>query len=316
MYHEPAKEYWKGRIDSTSDKDSFRFHQTISLETTENMDTEEKTIALIGFECEEGVRRNKGRLGAKEAPNKIRNFLSNMPSSVLGGYSLSDVGNVSCEGENMEKAQMELGVHLKKIYSQNAVPIVIGGGHETLFGHYLGARCHLQKEARLGIINIDAHFDMRQEKQPSSGTMFRQILETDENAGYLCIGIQPFSNTNALFQTADELGCRYFLENDVKENMDAVFQAIDAFSADYDAIIFTLCTDSISASEAPGVSAPAAFGLSVSDVRKLLSYIASKDNTISFDISEVNPALDENDRTSRLGAALITEVIHAFSKKN
>ncbi|WP_077601786.1 formimidoylglutamase [Oceanobacillus sojae] len=314
MYQAPASEYWKGREDSSTDRDSFRFHQTVSLETIQTLDNAEKRIALVGFECEEGVRRNKGRLGAKEAPNKIRTFLSNIPSSVLGNYSLTDTGNVSCEGKNMEKAQMELGVHVEKLLAKKTIPIIIGGGHETFFGHYLGARSFLKKEARLGIINIDAHFDMRKDELPSSGTMFRQILEIDENADYLCIGIQPFSNTKALFQTADELGCSYFLENEVKENIHRIFQAIDQFSEDHDALIFTLCTDSISASEAPGVSAPAAFGLAVSDVRKLLNYIASKDNTISFDISEVNPAVDENDRTVRLGAALITEVMHTFSK--
>ncbi|GEN87703.1 formimidoylglutamase [Oceanobacillus sp. FSL W8-0428] len=314
MYQAPANEYWKGREDSSSDRNSFRFHQTVNLETIQTLDDAEKMIALVGFECEEGVRRNKGRLGAKEAPNKIRTFLSNMPSSVLGSYSLIDTGNIICEGRHMEKAQMELGVHVEKLLSKKAAPIIIGGGHETFFGHYLGARSYLKKEARLGIINIDAHFDMRRDMQPSSGTMFRQILESDKNANYLCIGIQPFSNTKALFQTADELGCSYFLENEVKGDIQRIFQAIDQFSADHDALIFTLCTDSISASEAPGVSAPAPFGLAVSDVRKLLNYIASKDNTISFDISEVNPAVDENDRTARLGAALITEVIHTFSK--
>ena len=85
-------------------------------------------------------------------------------------------------------------------------PIILGGGHETAYGHYLGVRNYIGKEAKLGIINIDAHFDLRPyNEQPSSGTMFRQILEQDENSSYLVLGIQRYGNTQALFDKADEL---------------------------------------------------------------------------------------------------------------
>lgn len=315
MYQTPTKEYWHGREDGISNIESFRFHQSVRLQGLDTIHSTEKTIALIGFECEEGVRRNKGRLGAKEAPNKIRTFLSNMPAYILNNYTLVDTGNISCEGKNMEKAQLELGVHVDKLLMQGTIPIIMGGGHETFYGHYLGVRSYLGKKARLGMINIDAHFDMRKGKEASSGTMFKQILESDNRADYLCIGIQPFSNTRELFRTAEELGCRYYLENEVKEDKNKIFQAIDQFSNNHDAIIFTLCMDSITASEAPGVSAPAALGLAASDVRNLLNHIASQANTLSFDLSEVNPAFDENDRTSRLGAALITEVVNTFTNK-
>ena len=59
---------------------------------------------------------------------------------------------------------------------------------------------HIGEDASLGIINIDAHFDLRSyEEQPSSGTMFRQILEHDENSSYFVLGIQRYGNTQELF---------------------------------------------------------------------------------------------------------------------
>ncbi|MDQ7861298.1 arginase family protein [Peribacillus frigoritolerans] len=55
----------------------------------------------------------------------------------------------------------------------------------------LGLGNPLDQKARLGIINIDAHFDMRPyENETSSGTMFKQILDEDQSCGYLCVGIQ------------------------------------------------------------------------------------------------------------------------------
>lgn len=316
MYKQPNREPWTGRTESETDMNSFRLHQIIDLQQDLNSTKIESAFCLIGFESDEGVKRNKGRIGAAQAPNHIRSFLASLPSTILKGNPLIDTGNITCEGNQLEKAQAELGEHVSKLLSGGGTPIILGGGHETLYGHYLGARGHLGKEASLGIINIDAHFDMREDETPSSGTMFRQILESDKNAGYLCLGIQPFGNTKSLFNIADRLGCIYLTEEEVTENKDnQVYQAIDQFVEKHDAIILTLCTDGIAASEAPGVSAPGPFGLPSKVVRKLLQYIVAKENTLSFDISEVNPLLDENDRTQRLAAYLIAEVLHHFNRK-
>ena len=43
-------------------------------------------------------------------------------------------------------------------------------------------------DASIGIINIDAHFDTRPDEPPTSGTMFREILDNDENVDYLVLG--------------------------------------------------------------------------------------------------------------------------------
>ena len=72
-------------------------------------------------------------------------------------------------------------------------PIIFGGGHETAYGHYLGVRKYIGEDASLGIINIDAHFDLRPyDEQPSSGTMFKQILEHDKIVAILS---SEFSDT-------------------------------------------------------------------------------------------------------------------------
>lgn len=315
IYTLPDKKYWNGRIDSDKDQNSFRLHQIVALKEVKELTENESAFGFIGFECEEGVRRNKGRLGAALAPNKIRQFLSSLP------YNLDkkpiDIGNVVCEGEALEKAQEELGQHISKLYNSSCTPIILGGGHETLYGHYLGARGHIGPDASLGIINIDAHFDMRKDPLSSSGTMFRQILEQDTNAGYLCIGIQEFGNTEALFQTADKLGCTYIYEEDVAANdFLQTFEKIDQFAAQHDFLILTLCTDSIISYAAPGVSAPSPFGLDPKTVKTLLRYIAAKNNLLSFDISEVNPLYDEGDRTVRLAAYLIAEVMRHFNKNH
>lgn len=306
---------WTGRTDHTERRSSFRYHQIVELVDLENLQpSKDSTCAIIGFECEEGVRRNQGRLGAVKAPNAIRQALASLPWKLKEGKRIIDVGNIQCQNEKLEDAQEELGLAVSKIFSKSATPIILGGGHETLYGHYLGVRKHIGNDASLGIINIDAHFDLRSyENQPSSGTMFRQILENDQNSQYFALGIQRFGNTQELFDKADELGAQYIYEEDMtEERMDDIITALDEFIEKQDYVMLTLCTDVLNAAFAPGVSAPSPFGLTPMVVRTLIRRVTARKKTLSFDICEVNPVLDENGRTVKLGAYLTNEAIMRF----
>src|SRR5699024_369391 len=158
-------------------------------------------FGVVGVGCDEGVRRNKGRVGAREGPDAIRKMLAKLPNHI-DATSIIDIGNIRCEGEDLDGAQAEMGKTVADLLQKEATPIILGRGHETLYGHYLGVREFIGVNASLGIINIDAHFDMRDEEEATSGTMFKQILDGDDKAGYLCLGIQKTGNTQALFDTA------------------------------------------------------------------------------------------------------------------
>ena len=188
-----------------------------------------------------------------------------------------------------------LGEAVTAILSNGAKPIILGGGHETLYGHYLGVREAIGKDATLGIVNIDAHFDLRPyDEQPSSGTMFRQILESDPNARYFVAGIQRYGNTQELFDRADLLGVTYEYEDlMIHGHLENLMAALEDFMDQHDAVMLTLCTDVVNAAFAPGVSAPSPFGLDPSTVRAIIRKVAGHEKTRSFDICEVNPALDE-----------------------
>ncbi|GAA0591853.1 formimidoylglutamase [Virgibacillus siamensis] len=298
-------------MDSDQEPSGFRFHQVVKVEDIRNFGKNDNAFAVIGFASDEGVRRNKGRQGASEAPDAIRQALAKLPCHL--DNEVIDAGTVICENGNLENAQTELGEQVEHILNVSATPVIIGGGHETLYGHYLGVRKFLGKDSKLGIINIDAHFDLRNDEQPSSGTMFRQIMEQDENAGYLCLGVQEFGNTKMLFDTADKLGCHYMLQQEVEAgNFQEVQRKIDAFTENHDYILLTLCTDSMMASAAPGVSAPTPLGLDPKTVQKIMTYTAALEKTISFDISEVNPRVDENGKTVKLAAYLAAETMNSF----
>ncbi|MFJ6211172.1 formimidoylglutamase [Lysinibacillus sp. NPDC092081] len=318
MYTMTDQKQWKGRIDSTTNTDSFRLHQKVKRIPINDVSASDNQHAgIVGFICDEGVRRNQGRVGAASAPNALRESLSSLPWTFNDEQQIIDVGNVLCLNHALEEAQRELGEIVKTLLNKKIQCVVLGGGHETLYGHYLGVRGALPKDAKIGIVNIDAHFDLRPyDEQPSSGTMFRQILEQDPHADYFVLGIQRFGNTKELFDKADELHVNYVLEeNMTSENKAQIIHDLQQFMDNHDYILLTLCMDVLNAACAPGVSAPSPFGLDPKTVRMILQQVTSHPNTHSFDICEVNPSLDENGRTVKLGAYFVYEALNHLLRR-
>lgn len=301
---------WTGRIDPNSK--GRRLHQVIrNVDSEELQPVEGSHFGIVGFECDEGVKRNKGRVGAAKAPNQIRKYLANIPYHP-NKENVIDIGNVACTDEDLESAQENLGAEVARLLNNRYTPIILGGGHETFYGHYLGVRKALGPDKKIGMINLDAHFDLRNDPVPSSGTMFRQILEKDENARYLCIGLQELGNTEQLFLTAKQFDVEYILETDLLP-LEHTFQKIDAFSEKHDYVIYTICSDVINQSAAPGVSAPSPFGIEPKVVRAITKHIIKQDNFISMDISEVNPLYDVDGQTARLASYVIAEALHLLN---
>ena len=298
---------WQGRFDG--DEPLYhRVFQRVSLE--ENYEVIKKNdFVLHGFAVDEGVKRNKGREGAKNAPDNIRKNTANFPI-VNPHFSLKDYGNIVCEDHDLEKAQAELSEAVQKVLEGNGKSIVFGGGHEVMFAHYSGIKKAFPQK-KIGIINIDAHFDNR-EIDPkigaSSGTGFWQIKQ--EGAIHsLHVGIQRNSNTLKLFDTAHQSGMKYILAEEVFfENLPNLYLKLDEFLAEADVVYLTICMDVFNVAIAPGVSALAYNGIFADAAfMHLYKHILNSEKLIAMDVAEVNPTFDEAEKTSRLAAALINE---------
>jgi formiminoglutamase len=316
---------WQGRIDSDSNFDAFRWHQWITP-----IDLSEKNLipfhgklgfAFLGFCCDLGVKRNNGRIGAANGPESIRKELANLPCRFTKEVKLFDAGNVFCENISLEESQTLLSNAIEKLLDLNLFPIVLGGGHEIAFGHHKGILNYLKhntSKPNIGIINFDAHLDLRPYPNGgSSGTMFRQIsdicTEQDLKYSYLCIGVQKHSNTIDLFKTADKLGAKYILAKDIvdTENLH-VLERLDDFIKFQDKIYITICSDVFSSAFAPGVSASQPLGLDPERVLKFLKYILKSNKVISFDIAEVSPRFDQDNVTANLASVLIFSVVNSL----
>lgn len=298
---------WQGRLDG----EELLFHRLFQrVKEEQNYDSIlPNEFVLHGFAVDEGVRRNRGRQGAKDAPNVIRKNMSNFPI-ILPDFSMLDFGNVTCEDGNLENAQNNLAKNVSKVLLKGGKSLVLGGGHEVTYAHYLGIKTAFP-EQKIGIINIDAHFDNRQPEKEvgaSSGTGFWQIAQ-EGPINSLHIGIQRNSNTLKLFDTAHQYGMKYILSDELFfENLASVYQRIDDLLENVDFAYLTICMDVFNASIAPGVSASAYNGIFAdATFMHFYRHILKNKKLVALDVAEVNPSFDIQDRTARLAACLVNE---------
>ena len=299
---------------------------------------EDQNIGLIGFACDQGVRRNQGRIGARAAPPLIRRAFATLPviadlQQRFDGQLLTllgDAGDIHCHDEDdvaestLEQAQIKYADAVSTIVKQGGLPIGLGGGHAIAYGSFLGLWQALENTSEatistntaptIGIINFDAHLDIRQSDIATSGTPFRQISEHldahDQAFHYCCIGVSRFSNTAALFDRAEQLGVQVISDEDCHyQPWQILADQVSSFVDQVDIVYLTIDMDCLPSSVVPGVSAPAAFGIELGFVERMVKLIMSSGKVKMADIAEINPTFDIDSRSCKVAARLLATIV-------
>ncbi|MCX2718959.1 formimidoylglutamase [Lentiprolixibacter aurantiacus] len=310
-YHPPERDLWQGR----SSGNGQYLHECVGLLELERSTIQEKGFVILGYACDEGVRRNQGRTGAIEGPDAIKRELARLPSPPHLGSSLWDAGNIGCVDQDLEAAQHALAEKVKDILNMGSFPLLLGGGHDIAFGHFTGLCAHLQSNESIGIINLDAHFDLRScANGANSGTPFyqiaRELQKQDRKFQYLCMGIREEANAKMLFDTARELGVSYVPNSDFHlGNTNALQKELDNFFEQTDKVYLTIDLDGFSSAYSPGVSAASPFGFSPDIVLWTMKQVINSGKLLSLDLAECNPRFDRDGQTAKLAAGLMHYVL-------
>ena len=320
MTHEtPLTDAWSGRVDAIDGAPGRRWHQVVRPAAA----ADHAGVALVGFACDAGVVRNSGRSGAAAGPVALRRALANLAWHGGDDARLYDAGDVSCRGDDLEAAQSSYAERLAALLRAGHFPIGLGGGHEIAFGAYLGLEQAFGNDARLerlGIVNFDAHLDLRTPEaagRGTSGTPFLQIAQARAAGGrsfrYLCIGASDAANTPALFERARDLGVEVI--SDLAACASDAEQQLRRFIGDSSAVYLTFCLDVLPAAVAPGVSAPAGLGVPLHRAVELLRSALDAcghgrpgGKLLLADLAELNPQHDPDGRTARTAARLAYEL--------
>jgi formiminoglutamase len=279
---------------------------------------------LIGFPQDEGVRRNGGRVGAAEAPAEIRRWLYRLvpydceTDTDLGALALLDLGNIRITG-TLEDTQATLGQVVGAALRCGAIPIVLGGGHETAYGHYLG---YVAAGRPVGVVNIDAHLDVRPliDGKGHSGSPFRQMMEhaTAPLPGerYACLAAQPHANARAHLEYMVDRGAQVCgIGNRDWTFLTTLRQQCEEFASTGCCVYVTLDADVIRASDVPGVSAPNVAGIE-GDLGVALARQAGQSSHVSsFDLVEINPRHDRDGQSARWAALAVWKFLAGLAQR-
>lgn len=302
---------WQGRPSADGYVKQY-WHEVIQFGDVDSMNEDNlPDIGIHGFVCDEGVRRNLGRDGAARGPEKIRERLSKLAFHLP--KTISDLGDVICLENEMELAQQELSRRTALLITKGVLSLVLGGGHEVAFGHGEGVFAGAKKlgKTKIGIINFDAHFDLRPSFPIShSGSPFYQLLKKyPSEIEYMAIGIQKESNPQQLFDIAQELKVKYILSTScVDSKIPKLVEEVENFILSQEAIYVSIDLDGFSSNFAPGVSAPSPMGFTPSFLLILLDKIMASNRVVACDIAELNPKYDIDNCTANLAARLVNYI--------
>ncbi len=296
---------WIGRDDGPSPEHR-RWHNTII--TSPIVDHMHKSLAILGFASDEGVRRNQGRVGAAAGPDAIRAALSSL--AITDEVIRMDLGTITCFDTNLELAQHQLSNGVATAFDDGASAVVVlGGGHETSFATHRGLRQYFTDHT-IAIINLDAHFDLRFAPTPTSGTPFRQIADLwPMDFNYHVYGISVPNNTHVLFTEAQRLGVDYVTDIEIAAaKRSELIEMVETVAAQVDILHLSIDLDVLPAATAPGVSAPAAYGVPLPIIHTLCTAAAQTGKLRLIDVVELNPTFDIDNRTACVAARLVHDI--------
>lgn len=319
MTHEPAADPWTGRVDAADGERGRRWHQVVR--PVQHADR--PGVALLGFASDAGVSRNHGRPGAAEGPQALRRALANL--AWHGGHDarLYEAGDVKCSDDALEEAQSAYADRLAGLLRDGHFVLGLGGGHEIAWAAHSGLERAFAADPRferLGVLNFDAHLDLRRPDpagRGTSGTPFLQIAEARAARGlefrYLCVGASEAANTPALFDRARALGVTIVTDREAAQP--AAQLQLQRFIEASSAVYLTFCLDVLPADVAPGVSAPSGLGVALHRVVALLEDALAAcghgrpgSKLLLADVAELNPRFDHDGRTARTAARLVYEL--------
>jgi formiminoglutamase len=318
---------------SRGDPEDPRLGDVVKRWTGGPMEPKPGQPVLIGFPCDEGVRRNGGRVGAAGAPRAIREqfyrYTSWEPRSLrLAGKSTAvdlsslrtvDAGDIRPDG-TLEDRQARLGEAVAAVLRASAVPVILGGGHETAFGHYLG---YAAARMNCAIINIDAHLDVRPYPHGGhSGSPFRQAFEHEPHAlGHGCyavIGAQRQSMAQAHWDFVQQHGGRiHWLDAPgmADQAIPCFVDELNTFVRGRRDVLLTIDADAFRQADVPGVSAPNPAGLDGILGPEMALLAGATPRVRSFEIVEVNPRFDCDGQTARWAALCVRQFLVGLASR-
>ncbi|HSD64629.1 MAG TPA: arginase [Ignavibacteriaceae bacterium] len=294
---------------------------------------QEKIVNLIGFPMDLGADRR----GVDMGPSALR--IANLKSKLEHlGYKVIDSGDIfiqNVERQKIVNPKMKylneiirtckiLAGKVENVLNRGEFPLCLGGDHSIALGTIAGISSYCRKnKLKFGVIWIDAHTDMNTDETTPSGNIHGMPVAASIGLGneklvnfygfspkveannFALIGVRsidPLERKNIkvtglpvyTMSDIDKIGIHRIINRvlkQFKENVDHIHVSFDL--------------DSVDPEIAPGVGTPVPGGFSYREAHLLMESIAECGCMSSLEVSEVNPILDDKNRSAEFAADLI-----------
>ncbi len=298
------------------------------------------SIAIIGAPLDMGCDRR----GVDMGPSALRVANLNGKLAALG-FHVEDLGNVPvdqresiAEGPTHAKYLPQIAATCERLaymvssaMASGKTPLVLGGDHSIAVGTVSGVARQLALEhKKLGVLWIDAHTDMNTPATSPSGNVHGMPLAClvgtgpDElvkmfgfspkvdAANVALIGIRDVDVNEREIVKASGVTCFTMREVDERGMRAVVSDAIEIATRGTAGFHLSLDLDCVDPDYAPGVGTPVSGGMTYRETHLAMEMIADNGKMISMEVVEVNPVIDQVNRTAHLAVEL---VLSALGKK-
>lgn len=292
-----------------------------------------KIVNMIGFPMDLGADRR----GVDMGPSALR--IAGLSGKLQNlGYKIIDDGDIIIEIKEKQKVKNPklkyldeilktskmLAEKVEKVLSKNHFPLCIGGDHSMAIGTVAGISSYCRKNnLKLGVIWIDAHADMNTDKTTPSGNIHGMPLAASLGLGHKqLVNIYGFS-PKLKAENCALIGVRSIDEFEKKsiKNLNLsvytmsdidklgihriIARVLKQFQEKVDHIHVSFDLDSVDPILAPGVGTPIPGGLNFRESHLLMESIAECGCMNSLEVTEVNPILDDKNKSAVFAAELI-----------
>ena len=299
-----------------------------------------RRIRVIGVPLDLGASRR----GVDMGPSAVRVAGLEARLEALG-HQVTDGGNIRVEIAETQAAGSENAHYLKqiaqtctrtaeavvKMLEEGMTPLVLGGDHSLAVGSVSGvAEFYRRKGEKIGVVWIDAHSDINTPDTSPSGNVhgmpLAALLGMGPDAltkifGYapkilaentVLVGIREIDSAER--ENIRRAGVAVYTMRDIDERgmrtvMEEALRTAGKGTAGFHV---SLDMDWIDHEDAPGVGTPVRGGATYREAHLAMEIIADHGRLLSFEIVEVNPVIDEHNRTADLSVELACS---AFGKK-
>ena len=224
---------------------------------------------------------------------------------------IADRGDIELAGLTIEDATPRIRVAVAKSVQAHELTLLAGGNNAVTRPAVLA----LDDIAKVGLITLDAHFDMRDlDAGLSNGNPVRALIEDGlPGANIAQVGLAPFANSRAMHEDALAAGNLVITIGEVRTaGMDGAIERALEHVAHCDALVVDCDIDVIDRAQMPGAPGARPGGMAAQDFFHAVRRLAAEPRVRVIDLTEWDPPLDSTDLSALTAARWFAECLAGY----